>query len=173
MQPPRQDRLSWSDHHMLLALTTADRSPDPNTQVGSIVVDKENRIISTGYNGTPRKINPNLIDWSRKADDPCCTKYPFVAHGEENAIKNTPGHVDNLNGSTIFCTMHPCHDCARDILQAGIEKVVYLDNPYEDTWSVKAAVKMFELAQVDVIQHKWDNPNVVKELLLKLLKLVE
>jgi len=173
MQPPRTNRLTWSDHHMLLALTTAQRSPDPNTQVGAIAVDNKNRIIATGYNGTARRIKPELIDWSRTADDPYNTKYPFVAHAEENVVKNTPGHVDDLNDSTIFCTMYPCNECAKDLLQVGVRKVVYLTNPYEGTWSQRAAEKMFELAQVDVIQHKWDNPDVVKELLLNLLKLVE
>lgn len=167
MQPPRQNRLSWNDHHMLLALVAADRSPDPNTQVGAIVVDKKNRIRRTGYNGVAPQINPNLIDWSRKADDPCCTKYPFVLHAEENACDG------DLRGCILFVTMHPCNECAKDILKAGITKVVYLENPYEGTWSNRAAVKMFELAQVDVSQHKWDNPDVISTLLDKICESVK
>lgn len=172
MQPPRQNRISWQDHHILLALITADRSPDPSTQVGALLVDKKNRILSTGYNGLPRGIKPELIDWSREAEDPCCTKYPYVVHGEENAIKNTAGLIRDLEGATLYCTMFPCAECSKDIIQAGIAKIVYLNNPYKDTWSCRASTKMFELAQVDVIQHTWDNPEIVKNLLNKLCNLV-
>lgn len=166
MQPPREERLSWNDHHMLLAITTADRSPDPNTQVGAIVVNHKNRIVSTGYNGTARKINPKLIDWSRTADDPCCTKYPFVLHAEENACDK------DLSECTLYVTMHPCNECAKDILKAGITKVVYLTNPYEGSWSNRAAVQMFDLAQVDVVKHTWDNPNQVRDLLGRIDKMI-
>lgn len=173
MKPPRQNRLSWSDHHILIALITADRSPDPNTQVGACCIDKRNRIVGTGYNGAPRGIKPELIDWSREADDPCDTKYPFVVHAEKNSVQNAPGGVGSLEGCTTFSVMYPCENCAKDLLQAGIKKVVYLENPYENTPGVRAAKRMFELAEVEVVQHKWDNPDVVQNLLDRLKQRVK
>ena len=54
---PEQNRLQWSDHHMLLALVTAQRSPDPNTHVGACIVDSMNRVVGLGYKGPPRCVS--------------------------------------------------------------------------------------------------------------------
>lgn len=152
---PRRQRLTWDDHHMLMALLTAQRSPDPNTQVGACIIDKHNRVVGLGYNGFPRGIGTGQFSWSREGD-PLETKYPFVVHAESNAIHNSL--EDRLiEGATVYVTMYPCNSCAKDIIQSGIHEVVYLTNPYKDQWSTQAADKMFQMLDIMTRQHKWSD----------------
>lgn len=53
------------------------------------------------------------------------TKYPFVVHAERNAILNAPAGTRSLNGATMYVTRFPCGECAKEIAQAGIRRVVY------------------------------------------------
>ena len=159
----REDRLSWDDHHMLLAMLTAQRSLDPNTQVGACIVDQKNRILGLGYNGFPRGVGPHSLPWERKGE-PLNTKYPYVVHAEKNAIYNAKRDV---TGATLYVTMFPCNECAKDIIQAGIHKIIYLTNPYEDQWQTKASKKLLEAVDLIAIQHKWEK----KEALLCLKNL--
>jgi len=165
---PRTDRLSWPDYHMLLALVAAQRSPDPNTQVGAVVVDNKNRILGLGYNGFPRGICVKSLSWSREDPDPLQTKYPYVVHAEKNAIYNSSQPVTN---AILYVSLFPCAECAKDIIQAGIKQVIYLDNPYKNDWSVKAADKMFQLKDIFVKQHSW-NLKEIKPCLQKLATLI-
>ncbi len=151
---PRQDRLSWPDHHMVIAMVTAQRSPDPNTQVGACIVSPENRILGTGYNGAPRGLDPEDMPWDREHElGPDHTKYMWVVHAESNAILNS--NFD-LAGSTLYVTMYPCAECSKLICGKQISKVVYLTNPYKDTPSAKVSEQMLHLAGIEVIQHEWD-----------------
>ena len=94
MLSPRKstERLSWTKHHMLLACLTAQRSPDPNTQVGAAIIDPYNRIVGLGYNGPPRGIKPEIIPWEREGEY-VHTKYPYIQHAEKNAIANSNSSV--------------------------------------------------------------------------------
>lgn len=119
MVPPRKVA-SKDEYYMLLAFLTSSRSKDPNTQVGAIIVSSDNKPISSGYNGIPRRIDDNKVDWSRP------NKYSYIHHAEDNAI----WHADKkfLEGATIYVTMHPCKHCMLDIVRSGIYKVVYYGN---------------------------------------------
>lgn len=149
----REDRLNWDDHHMLIAMVTSQRSPDPNTQVGACIVDHGNKVQGVGYNGYPRGIGMNRFSWARKHKNPCCTKYPFVVHAEKNAIYNSNS---DIAGSKVYVTMYPCNECAKDIIQAGLREVIYLTNPYKDEWFTEAAKQMLEQVDVYTRQHEWD-----------------
>ena len=74
------------------------------------------------------------------------TKYPYVCHAELNAVLNSvPG---NLNGCSIYTALFPCNECAKVIIQAGIQEVVFLSDKYADSDSVRAAKWMFRQAGV-------------------------
>lgn len=133
---------------MILALSQSLRSPDPNTQVGACIVDADNVVCGTGYNSWPRGIAVDMLSWTRTGE-PGTTKYDFVVHAEANAILNSKA---NLVGSTVYVTLHPCHECAKLIIQKGIKRVVYLNNPYKDSWQTKTAVKMFDIVDIKVEQ---------------------
>lgn len=153
-----RSRNCWPDQHMLEALLIAQRSPDPNTQVGAHIVSLQNRTLAKGYNSTPNNISPENIPWDRNADNPLKTKYPWVVHAEKNALHN---HTTSVEGAILYVTLNPCNECAKDIIQEGISKVIYLTNPYEDTWQIKCSKKLFEMAGVLVEKHTWTDTESV------------
>jgi dCMP deaminase len=149
---------------MLEALVSSLRSPDPNTQVGACIVNNKNRIIASGYNSYPNGIGLSTFSWERKHENPLKTKYPYVVHAENNAIHNAIG---SLEGATLYVTLYPCSDCAKNIIQSGIKRIVYLDNPYKDTWQCKASKLMFTALDLVVEQHTWDT-KTIKSCLVRL-----
>ena len=133
---------------MMMALVQSLRSPDPNTQVGACITSPNNTVLGTGYNGWPRGISNHCLPWNREGD-PLNVKYTYVVHAEANAILNSKA---DLEGSTLYVTLYPCNSCATLILQKGIKRVVYLNNPYKDGYQAQAAAKMFEIRDIDVSQ---------------------
>ncbi|SFI85564.1 dCMP deaminase [Kaistella treverensis] len=92
-------------------------------QVGALIV-KDRMIISDGYNGTPSGFE-NCCE-----DDNGKTQW-FVLHAEANAILKLAGSTQSAKGATLYLTLSPCKECSKLILQAGIRKVVYIDE-YSD-----------------------------------------
>lgn len=125
----REDYISWDEYFMAIAIVSAKRSKDPNTQVGACIVSEDKRILSIGYNGAPRGYSDDLLPWDREGDF-INTKYAYVCHSELNAILNYRG---NLEGTTIYVTLFPCNECAKAIVQAGIKEVVYKSDKYNGT----------------------------------------
>ena len=149
MSDKRRDFISWDEYFMGVAMLAARRSKDPSTQVGACIVDDDNRILSTGYNGFPQGCSDDEYPWAREgeAND---TKYPFVVHAELNAILNNRGK--NLAGSRIYVALFPCNECAKAIIQSGIRGVIYLSDKYAGTPSVVASKRMLASAGVTVRQ---------------------
>ena len=141
----RMGVLSWDDYFMSIAILSAERSKDPNTQVGACIVDSKKRIVGVGYNGFPTGCSDDELPWARDGNF-LDVKYPYVCHAELNAILNSVGR--NLSGSSIYVALFPCNECAKAIIQSGIREVVYLSNKYADTDSIKASKKMFEMVGV-------------------------
>ena len=122
----RQDYLSWDAYFMGVAMLSAERSKDNNTQVGACIVSPGNKILSMGYNGMPTGCDDDRMPWERKGT-PLDTKYLYVCHAELNAILNYSG--GSLKGARIYTTLFPCNECTKAIIQAGIRMVV--TNPLE------------------------------------------
>ncbi len=137
----RSDYISWDEYFMGIALLSAQRSKDSNTQVGACIVNSDNKIVSVGYNGMPTGCADDDMPWERSADSALDTKYPFVCHAELNAILNS--NIPTLSGSTLYVTLFPCNECAKAIIQCGIKRVVYMENKYADTDGVRASEIMF------------------------------
>lgn len=140
----RQDYISWNEYFMGIALLSAERSKDSNTQVGACIVNEERRIVSVGYNGMPSGCSDDEMPWEREGAF-LETKYPFVCHAELNAILNSSA---SLRGCTLFVTLFPCNECAKAIIQSGIRHVVYLDNKYAGTDAIRASELMLRTAGV-------------------------
>ena len=140
----REDYISWDEYFMGIALLSARRSKDPNTQVGACIVSKDNRILSMGYNGAPRGLHDDIMKWDRDGNF-LDTKYAYVCHGELNAILNYRG---DLTGAKIYVGLFPCNECAKAIIQAGIKEIIYKDDKYADTDSVVASKMMFDTCGV-------------------------
>ncbi len=130
---------------MGIALLSALRSKDPNTQVGACIVGKNNKIVGIGYNGFPVGCNDDDFPWERNAENINDTKYPYVVHAEANAILNS---TKDLHGARLYVGLFPCNECAKLIIQSGITEIIYLSDKYKDSDSAKAAGKMFEKAGV-------------------------
>ena len=112
---------------MDVALRTAQMSYAVRSKVGSVLV-KDNRIIATGWNGTPA------------GADNCCEETcgielktkPNVIHSEANIIYNSAKNGIKTDGTVLYITLSPCSTCALAIIQAGIKKVYYHEE-YRDT----------------------------------------
>lgn len=146
----RNDYISWDEYFMGIAKLSEERSKDPNTQVGACIVNKENRILSIGYNGLPNRVSDDKISWEREGS-PMDTKYFYVCHAELNAILNNRNN--NLDGATLYVSLFPCNECAKVIIQSGITKIVYYDDKYANTDSTKASKKMFDMSGVEYVAY--------------------
>ncbi len=154
----RKDYISWDEYFMGIALLSAQRSKDPNTQVGACIVSDDNRILSIGYNGAPRGLDDDSMHWDREGGF-LDTKYAYVCHGELNAILNYRG---DLTGSKIYVALFPCNECAKAIIQSGIKEVIYKEDKYATSDGVIASKKMFD--SCGVIYRKYNATDIKIEL---------
>ena len=143
----RQNYISWNEYFMGVAMLAAQRSKDPNTQVGACIVSEDNIIISTGYNGMPKGCSDDEFPWNRDGED---TKYPYVVHAELNAILNANGR--DLRGSKVYVALFPCNECAKAIIQAGVKEIFYLSDKYAATPGTIASKRMLDAAGVKYTQ---------------------
>ncbi len=129
-------RPSWDEYFMRIAHMVATRSNCIKRKVAAIIV-KDKRIVSTGYNGTPRGTKNcseggcprcNSFADSGKKLDQC-----FCSHGEENAIVQAAYHGISIKGATLYTTFSPCLICTKMIINAGISEVVFDEHyPLDD-----------------------------------------
>jgi dCMP deaminase len=148
-------RPSWDEYFMKIAQVVALRSNCVKRKVAAVLV-RDRRVISTGYNGTPRGTRNcyeggcprcnDLADSGTRLDECLCS------HGEENAITQAAYHGVSVKGSTLYSTFAPCLMCTKMIINAGIREVVYnLDYPLNET-----SFQLFREAGVICRQHRVD-----------------
>ncbi len=146
-------RPSWDDYFMQIARQVAVRSNCMKRQVAAIIV-LDRRIISTGYNGTPRGVKNcneggcarcnNFAESGTALEDCLCS------HGEENAIVQSAYHGIAIKGATLYSTFSPCLLCSKMIINSGIRRVVYNEAyPVGET-----ALRMLRQAGVELAQVK-------------------
>jgi dCMP deaminase len=138
----KQER--YDKAYLRMAKTWASLSHCNRKQVGAIIV-KNGMIISDGFNGTPAGF------------DNCCETdggetHWYVLHAEANAILKVAKSTNDCNGATLYQTLSPCKDCSKLILQAGIKKVVFIDN-YKDTSGIdflkSAGIETVHIENID------------------------
>lgn len=121
-------RPGWDEYFMQIARIVALRSNCVKRKVAALIV-KDRRIISTGYNGTPRGVTNcnqggcprcNSLAASGTRLDEC-----VCSHGEENAIVQAAYHGISIKDSTLYSTFSPCLQCTKMIINAGIREVVF------------------------------------------------
>ena len=136
------DRPSWDEYYMRIADVVKERSPD-RTKVGAVLVSlKDHRIISTGYNGLPAKMNDAAIDWSDRE-----SVYKVVIHAETNALLYSQSKFED---AVLYCTLSPCKDCVKLLSATKIRKVVYKDR-YRDFDACKDLCDYFN---IDLVHHQ-------------------
>lgn len=138
-----KNKPSWDQYFLNLAKLVSVRSIDPSTHHGCIVVDKNNRIISTGYNGPIQGVDDSEIPLIRP------DKYFYFSHAEQNAIMFCAA---DMEGSTVYITGRPCSTCTRMLLQKGVKRIVC--GPQEskcvNELDIEASNKMLKLSNVSL-----------------------
>jgi dCMP deaminase len=109
-------RPSWQDYFLGLASLVSKRSHDAETQHGCVIVDNDNRIVGTGYNGYPRGMVDNTLPNKRPQ------KYPWMIHSEVNAVSNA---LHRPKGCIAYVTGEPCNNCVMHLWQNGVTKIIY------------------------------------------------
>jgi dCMP deaminase len=142
----KQDYISWDEYFMGVAVLSARRSKDPNTQVGACIVNDKNKIVGAGYNGLPMGCDDDEFPWEKQGDF-LQTKYPYICHAELNAILNNIGM--DLRGCKIYTALFPCNECAKAIIQSGIAEVIYLSDKYAGSDTAKASRLMLDKAGIN------------------------
>lgn len=146
----RKNYLSCDDIFMMIAKVIAQRSKDPSTQTGAVVVDKNNNLAGMGYNDLPRGVKDNLFPWGKdygeNKQNIHNTKYPYIVHAEINAILNAGRPIEE---GTMYCLLFPCSECAKIIIQSGIKKLIYEDDRYElNRNNFSISKKLFDVAGI-------------------------
>jgi dCMP deaminase len=128
---PKQHKIDLA--YIKMAQVWAELSHATRKKVGALIV-KNNTIISDGFNGTPSGFE-NECEEAINNEDGSFKEYKtkwYVLHAEANAILKVAKSTQSCNGSTLYVTYSPCTDCSKLIMQAGITRVVYLEE-YRDT----------------------------------------
>lgn len=116
------NRPTWDKIFLDMCFLVAKRSHDVQTQCGAVLVNQDNEVISTGYNGFVRGISNDILPNLRP------DKYPFMVHAEHNAILNCSRQGRSTKGAIAYVTCEPCNMCLQYMIQAGIEEVIYTNN---------------------------------------------
>lgn len=110
---------------MKIAKLFATQSTCQKHQVGAVIVDRENKIVSIGYNGVASGvIHCEDREFTKPGEHHEWSNVNEI-HAEVNAILQADRN--RLKGSTLYCTLGPCNDCCKIIIASGIETVVYME----------------------------------------------
>ena len=107
----------WDEYFMKLTETVAQKSKDPSSKMGCVIVDKNKRVVSLGYNGMIQNADESKMTLSERP-----MKYYFAIHSEMNALIFAK---QDLTGCTVYNRVATCENCLKYLLQAGISRFVY------------------------------------------------
>ena len=145
-QPSRPD---WQTYFFQIARLVASRSTCLRRQVGAVIV-RDNRILSTGYNGTPAGITHCLERGCIRTERniPSGERHELCRglHAEQNAIIQAAYHGVSIKDADIYCTNQPCIICSKMLINAGIRKI-YISDSYPD----ELAEEMLNEANIPLI----------------------
>ena len=110
----------WAAHYMEMATLVSSKSKDKSMKVGCVLVNPNNTVLSTGYNGFPRGVEE--VEYSPERHEPP-EKYFWAEHAERNAVYNAAFNGVKTQYATTYSTSHPCVDCARALIQSGVAEL--------------------------------------------------
>jgi dCMP deaminase len=157
------NRPNWDTFFMSLAYLVSQRSPDEQTKVGAVLVDKNKRILSLGFNGFPRGCKDSELPTTRP------DKYFYIIHAEDNCIMNAHS-IPESELCTMYCTAIPCHECTKKIIQYGIGKIVYgpvLPSAFKEQEYIENRRKLLEEIKINFVE--FDNSNTKSNEMVDLL----
>lgn len=143
-------RPSWDQYFMEVAEVVRKRSTCMRRQVGAVIV-KDNRILSTGYNGAPKGLKHCAEVGCTRANNnvPSGERHELCRglHAEQNAIIQAAVFGTAIDGATIYTTLSPCVICTKMIINSGIKRIV-LREQYNDP----LAIEMLEESGITVVK---------------------
>lgn len=137
MKQDNNKQVQVDSRYLRMAGIWAENSYCKRRKVGALMV-KDKMIISDGYNGTPTGFE-NVCE-----EDNDTTK-AYVLHAEANAITKVAKTNQSSEGATLYITSSPCMECAKLIIQAGIERVVY-----SDKYRTEEGIQLLERAGINI-----------------------
>lgn len=126
-------RKSWDEYFMEITEIVATRSTCDRAFVGCILVNKDNRIVSTGYNGSLSG-NPSCDEIGHTMRDGHCIA---TIHAEMNALLYCAKEGITVKGCKCYVTHFPCLNCTKALLQAGITEIYYKDDYRVDEYALE------------------------------------
>ncbi|WP_235674829.1 deoxycytidylate deaminase [Clostridioides difficile] len=121
MNKKLENRCSWQEYFMRLCETVAERGTCDRAYVGAIIVNSENRIVSTGYNGSISG-DKHCSEVGHEMRDGHCIR---TIHAEQNALYYCAKEGISVKNCSIYVTHFPCLNCTKAIIQAGIKHIYY------------------------------------------------
>lgn len=131
------NRISWKEYFMQIAEKVATRSTCDRAWVGCLLVNDDNRIISTGYNGSVSG-NPHCDDVGHTLREGHCIA---TIHAEMNALLYCAKEGISVKNCTCYVTHFPCLNCTKALIQAGITKIYYKDDYRVDDYAIELLEK--------------------------------
>ena len=141
-------RPSWDEYFLLISFIVSLRSQDPNIKHGAIVVDENNHIIGTGYNGPIKLSDDSVIPWYDRDE-----KRKWMIHAEENCLLNCTKPSSMNNDFKMYITGTPCNNCLQRIINFGIRKIIIADRKgsiTENVESEKMRKALIAMSKLDV-----------------------
>lgn len=128
-------RKSWDEYYMEIANVVATRSTCLKYHVGAVLV-RDNRILGTGYNGPPAKMphcdELNFCEARERARERIDNHCVKAVHAELNAILHCALHGVSTKDAVLYTTTFPCLHCTLMLINAGIKRIVYLNDYYDN-----------------------------------------
>ncbi|WP_073997389.1 deoxycytidylate deaminase [Anaerococcus urinomassiliensis] len=146
-----KDRLTWDEYFMNLAITVSERGTCDRAYVGCVIVNEDNRIVTTGYNGSI-KGNPHCDDIGHTMRDGHCIA---TIHAEMNALLYCAKEGISVKGCKAYVTHFPCLNCTKSLIQAGIKQIYYREAYRVDEYAIellkrnKISYEKIELPDLD------------------------
>ncbi len=164
MSQKNKKRIDWDTLYMLQVRAYAMRSACVNYRVGAVFT-KNNRVLTGGFNGSPRK-EPNCCDVGcAKCDEegrmkPAGSCLCRGAHAEMNSLANACNSGVNLSGATVYCSFSPCWDCAKHLVNLGISRFVY-EVEYDEEEGQRA-LDLLKRRNVELVHFTINEPTLIK-----------
>lgn len=151
IEQPKHVRPSWDEYFMNIAKQVGTRGTCDRGRVGCVIV-KDKKIISTGYVGSPAGVRHcdevghemHTVDYGNGDVHRHCVR---TAHAETNAIVQAARFGISTEGGTLYCMMVPCYTCAKNIINAGIKRIVC----EKDYHGGKRSKEIFTEAKVELV----------------------
>lgn len=118
----KRRRQSWNHYFMNLAKLAAERSTCDRANVGAVIVNMDNRIVATGYNGSVGSKTPHCDEIGHVMRDNHCIA---TIHAEINCLSYCAKEGIPVKGCIVYVTHFPCLNCTKALIQAGITKIYY------------------------------------------------